>query len=168
MDRIEARELKRAEDALFRTYDEVHRFTAQNICKMHKLWLGEIYEWAGNYRQVKLSKGNFTFAFPAQIQSLMEKLERGSLRKHTPCRFDSQERVIEALAEVHTELLLIHPFREGNGRTARMLATLMALQAGLPPLDFGAIRGSQRQGYFKAVQAGINEDYGPMKEISVL
>jgi len=47
------------------------------------------------------------------------------------------EEVIKALAVVHTELVLIHPFRaEGNGRVARMLATLMALQAGLPPLDF--------------------------------
>ncbi len=34
--------------------------------------------------------------------------------------------------EVHEELVLIHPFREGNGRVARLLSTLMAFQAGLP------------------------------------
>jgi len=33
-------------------------------------------------------------------------------------------------AEVHTELVLIHPFREGNGRCSRILASIMALQAG--------------------------------------
>ena len=43
-------------------------------------------------------------------------------------------------AAVHAEPILIHPFREGNGRCARLLATLMGLQAGLPALDFGGGR----------------------------
>jgi cell filamentation protein len=66
---------------------------------------------------------------------------------------------------VHTELVLIHPFREGNGRCARLLAVLMGLQAGLPPLDFGAIRGSVRQRYIAAVHAGLDYNYAPMVEI---
>jgi len=165
MDRIEAEELKRTEDTLFKTYDQNHRFTAQDVCKMHKTWLGGIYEWAGNYRRVNLSKGDFPFAFAAQISRLMEEFEKGPLRRYTPCRFNSQERVAEALAEVHTELLLIHPFREGNGRTARMLATLMALQADLPPLDFSLIHGAQRERYFAAVQAGLDKNYEPMEKV---
>ncbi len=36
------------------------------------------------------------------------------------------------MAVTHTELILVHPFREGNGRLTRLLNTLMALQAGLP------------------------------------
>jgi cell filamentation protein len=51
---------------------------------------------------------------------------------------------VHALSVVHTELVLIHPFREGNGRVARMLATLMGLQSELPPLGFGKMGGDYR------------------------
>ena len=44
----------------------------------------------------------------------------------------------------------------GNGRIARLLATLMALQAGLTPLDFTGVRGQARQRYFAAIQAAMN------------
>lgn len=67
-----------------------------------------------------------------------------------------------ALAETHVELVLIHPFREGNGRIARVLATLMALQAGLPPLDFMPLAGHARKAYFAAIQAGMDRNYEPM------
>ena len=49
------------------------------------------------------------------------------------------DEIAEAIATVHTEYILIHPFREGNGRLGRLIAVLMGLQAGLPVLDFGAI-----------------------------
>ena len=70
-----------------------------------------------------------------------------------------------ALAETHVELVLIHPFREGNGRTARVLAMLMALQAGLPPLDFSLIAEEKKLDYFAAVQAGLDRNYGPMERL---
>ena len=73
--------------------------------------------------------------------------------------------MVHALAVVHTELFLIHPFREGNGRVARMLAIVMAAQAGLSPLDFGHLKGIKKQAYFKAVQSGMDYNYGPMEEI---
>jgi len=66
---------------------------------------------------------------------------------------------------VHVELLLIHPFRDGNGRVARALAILMALQAGLPQLDFTPVTGRRRTQYFAAVQAGIDRNYRPMQGI---
>lgn len=165
MDRVETEALKRAEDVFFRTYGRTRRFTASDICQMHKVWLGDIYDWAGRYRQVKIGKGGFSFAFPAQIPRLMDALEAGSLRKHTPCSVESQERIIQALAEVHVEFLLVHPFREGNGRLARVLATLMALQAGLPPLDFRLIKGKKKQEYFAAVRAGLDRNYKPMEKV---
>lgn len=70
---------------------------------------------------------------------------------------------MSALAEVHVELVLIHPFREGNGRIARVLSTLMALQAGLPLLDFSLIAGRRKKDYFAAIQAGLDRDYKPME-----
>ena len=73
--------------------------------------------------------------------------------------------VARALAEIHVELVLIHPFREGNGRLSRLLAILMALQAGLPILDFSDIEAKRREIYFKAVQAGLERNYKPMEEV---
>lgn len=68
--------------------------------------------------------------------------------------------------EVHVEIILIHPFREGNGRLSRALSTLMALQAGLPPLDFSPIeKGKKKQDYFRAIRSGWDKNYEPMKDI---
>lgn len=72
---------------------------------------------------------------------------------------------MSALAEVHVELVLIHPFREGNGRIARVLSTLMALQAGLPLLDFSLIAGRRKNDYFAAIQAGLDRNYERMERI---
>jgi len=46
-----------------------------------------------------------------------------------------------------------------------MLAVLMGLQAGLPPFDFGGIKGKQKQRYFAAVKAGMGYYYEPMESI---
>jgi len=164
MDRIEAEALKRTVDTIIRWYDVNHRFNAEDICHIQKIWLGDIYEWAGKYRQVNLSVRDFTFAAASQIPRLMDEYEDGPLRRHTPCNFKSIDRLIKSLAEVHTELL-IYPFREGNGRVARILATLMAYQAGIPLLDFRTIRGKGRQKYIAAVRAGMDRNYLPMEMI---
>lgn len=165
MDRVEAFEYIRAIEELPGIYDEKHRFKVSDICRMHRVWLGRVYEWAGRYRQVNISKDGFLFAAAGQIPGLMGEFEKGPLKEHTPCRYSSNEEVAHAIAIVHTELVLIHPFREGNGRAARILSILMALQAGLPPLDFGGIRGKKREEYFAAVRAGLDRDYMPMEKI---
>lgn len=165
MDRLESKAQIRAMEKLITIYDRAHRFTASDVCRIHKIWLGDIYEWAGKYRQVNVSRDEFNFAAAAQVPKLMVELERGQLRDSTPCRFASRDEVVRAIASVHAELVLIHPFREGNGRAARLLAVLMALQAGLPPLDFGGIKGRKRREYFSAVQAGLDRNYEPMEKI---
>jgi cell filamentation protein, protein adenylyltransferase len=170
---ISVRELERTESAALliasqEIIDETRvdqRFTAGEICRMHQLWLGEIYEWAGEYRGLNIAKGAFMFAAAIQIPRLMQDLERGPLREYTPCSFNTTAAQATALAIVHTELILIHPFRDGNGRCARLLAMLMGLQAGLPALDFGGIRGAKKREYIAAVHAGLSRDYDPMTKI---
>ena len=122
-------------------------------------------QWAGQYRQVNISKDGFPFAQARYVPQMMKELERGALKKYTPCVFDTDEEIITALSIVHAELMLIHPFREGNGRAGRLLSVLMAFQAGLPGLDFSSIRGKTRKAYFGAVQASAGHDYEPMKKI---
>lgn len=165
MDRVEAREQLHALQELSGAYDISHRFTAWDVCRIHEAWLGVIYEWAGRYRLVNVSKGNFHFAAAAHVPNLMDAFERGPLREFTSCRFDTLEEITRALAIVHTELVLIHPFREGNGRVARLLSILMGLQAGLPPLDFSGILSRKKKEYITAVQAGMEHDYAPMERI---
>jgi cell filamentation protein len=162
LDKAETTALAQATDLLVWTYDHKHRFTASDICYFHKLWLGRIFQWAGKYRQVNVSKDDFPFAAAAHVPALMRKFELGLLKRYTPCNFKKKEDIVRALAETHVELMLIHPFREGNGRVGRLLATLMALQAGLP-LDFGTIRGKKKQEYFAAVRAGMDKNYKPME-----
>jgi cell filamentation protein, protein adenylyltransferase len=165
MDRVEGREQIRALEELTATYDKDHRFTAADVCRIHRTWLGSVYSWAGQYRQVDLSRDEFRFANAAWIPKLMAEFERGPLRQFTPCRPASLEKLSIALATVHVELILIHPFREGNGRAARLLAVLMGLQAELPPLFFDRLSGRKRQQYFSAVRKGQAHNYAPMAEM---
>ena len=162
MNIIEANALAEATDTMLRKFDQKHQFTADDICYLHKIWLGKIYQWAGQYRSVNISKGDFTFAMAAQVSKLMAQFEQEQLKRYTPCLFKKNEAVVKAIAEVHTELVLIHPFREGNGRVSRLLATLMALQAGLPLLDF-SVMNEQKDKYFAAVQTGMGHNYKPME-----
>ncbi len=141
------------------------RFTANDICRMHRLWLGGIYSWAGEFRSVNMTKGGFMFASAARVPALMQEFESGALQEYTPCRFRNAEDQAHALAVVHAEFVLIHPFREGNGRCARMLAMLMGLQAGLPALDFSGVRGQEKKRYIAAIHAGLGRDYEPMTEV---
>jgi cell filamentation protein len=165
IDLLEASLLVKTIEKLIDTFHQTHSFTANDICEMHKFWLGSLYSWAGKYRQVNMSKDGFPFAAANLISKLMADFETNCLSKFTPCNFSDLDKVIEALATVHVEFVLIHPFREGNGRTARLISNLMALQAGLPELDFTDIKGEKKQQYFAAVRAGLNMNYQPMEVI---
>jgi len=165
MDRIEGRGQVRALEELANPSDRDHRLTAADGCCIHQLWLGQIYPWAGKYRQDNLKKDDFPFAPAAYIPRLMAVFEAGGFKRLTPCRPAPVETLAAALAEVHFGLILIHPFREGNVRVARLLAVLMGLQGGLPALFFDKLSGRKRQQYFAAVRAGLDRDYMPMAKL---
>lgn len=145
-------------------FDNAHRFSADDLCELHRQWLGGIYEWAGLYRNVNMAKGGFMFAAAPQIPRLMEEFERNELAAETPCAAMDTARLAQALARTHAELVIIHPFREGNGRCARLLAYLMALQAGLPTLDFDLLAGRGKKAYIAAIHAAYSGNYAPLEE----
>lgn len=165
MHEAESQALELAQEAALDRFRGDQRFTADDICALHRLWLGPIYPWAGEYRSVNIGKAGFQFAHAPLIPGLMRELERGALVRHTPCRPARDSALALALAEVHAELILIHPFREGNGRLARLLALLMALQSGLPPLNFGPLSSRGRRRYIGGIHAAVARDYAPLASV---
>lgn len=165
MVRCESEALLAATQQLIDDTDVDQRFMADDIRGMHRTWLGEIYQWAGDYRSVNMTKDGFMFAAADQVPRLIREFERGPLRDCTPCRFKNVEEQARALAVVHVELILIHPFRDGNGRCARLLATLMGLQAGFPPLDFSGIHGVEKRRYIASIHEGMDRNYEPMTSV---
>ncbi|MEE9451407.1 MAG: Fic family protein [Gammaproteobacteria bacterium] len=166
MEKVEATLLQKADEKMIDIYSVNHQFNTEDVCDLHRLWLSDVYTWAGKYRTVNMSKGGFQFAAAHLIPKLMQDFEKKILKKYTPTHVTNKKQLTEALAIVHVEYILIHPFREGNGRLGRMLATLMTLQAGFPILDFNDITtGSNRERYFSAVQQGMDCNYEPMAKV---
>lgn len=136
--------------------------TVRTIKVWHRRWLGNIYAWAGLERSVNMSKDGFPFAAADRIPALLRDYEQRYLLRYTPCAAYSRDALIEAIALTHVEFILIHPFREGNGRIARLLADVMATQAGYGPLDYSSW-SKERTRYIQAIQAGLGEDYRMMQ-----
>lgn len=168
MEATEEAELERTGNELPLLYDESHQFTILDIQQIHELWLADIYFFAGKFRTVVMSKGGFPFAAPNRIEALMFELESKYLKKYTPCHYSGED-LAYALGIVHVELIIIHPFREGNGRLARTLANLMAMQARKSALNYAPIdKTHNAQGYNKYIEAihkGFDNDYDPIKNI---
>lgn len=140
------------------------RLTTKMLSAWHARWLGNVYAWAGAERTVNVSKDGFTFATAAFIPDLLSKFQKQQLDVLTPCKPNSIDELLEALSAVHVELILIHPFREGNGRIARLLCDVMAVQAEVGTLDYR--EWDQRpDDYFAAIRAGVGFDLEPMKQL---
>ena len=171
IDALEQSELERVSSTLVADpyFGQGHQFTALDICAIHELWLGDVYGFAGQYRTVMMSKSGFPFAAPAQIPQLMLAWEADCLSHYTPCHFSEIDELAYALAVVHVELILIHPFREGNGRVARLLSDLMVMQADRQPLDFTPIEPMMHKKgfnqYIAAIHKGLDKEYEAMQSI---
>lgn len=100
----ETEALWRVQEKLIGEVTSDQSFRAEDICEIHRQWLGEIYPWAGIPRQVNIAKGGFQFALAHAIPSLLSGFERSQIRKYTPCQFENRDDVAHALAEVHVEL----------------------------------------------------------------
>jgi cell filamentation protein len=163
MDDVELDLLEQLTESILHEVSEDQTITIADLSEWHRRWLGNVYDWAGEYRSVNMGKDGFQFAAAHLIHGLMETFGHDFLSIYTACNEMDDEQLIEALANVHIEYILIHPFREGNGRLSRLLATVMALQAGQPLLDFSYM-DVNKEAYFLAVREGL-DNVEPMKEI---
>ena len=96
---------------------------------------------------------------------LMANFGKEALRRHTPCGDTAHWTVARSLAEVHAQLILIHPFRDGNERLARLVSVLMATQAGVNSLRLSALAGAGRRTYAQAIHAAMTRDYAPLESL---
>lgn len=145
---------------------EKTKFDVDYIKNIHFLALKDVYAFAGNFRTVNISKQGFMFPAARFLDQSMQEFQTEILNKllNEYVKLDSVL-FIEDLARVHAELLYIHPFREGNGRTARVLLNLMLRKNGREPLDFSKINEELFQQYVIAVQSSAMKNYEPMKKV---
>ena len=145
---------------------EKTKFDVDYIKNIHFLALKDVYAFAGNFRTVNISKQGFMFPTARFLDQSMQEFQTEILNKllNEYVKLDSGL-FIEDLARVHAELLYIHPFREGNGRTARVLLNLMLRKNGWEPLDFSKMNEELFQQYVIAVQSSAMKNYEPMKKV---
>ncbi|MDH0373312.1 Fic family protein [Comamonas aquatica] len=158
-------------ELLQRLYEEVlvkhlpnRVLTVEDLKTWHRRWLGNVFEWAGQERSVNMGKDGFMFAASAQIPRLLADFERSCLARWTPCHDMDTDALVDAIAVTHVEFILIHPFREGNGRLSRLLADVMAVQSGRLPLDYSTWN-TDRPAYYQAIHQGMQMEYAPMKRL---
>lgn len=130
---------------------------------LHKNALGHLYSFAGKLRTVNMSKGNFSFAPASFLPQAMIDFESEFLNGLKYISND-ENILLQNLARMHAELLFIHPFREGNGRTIRMFTNLIYLSKTGKELDF-KILVDNLETYIKAVQQASQKEYLLMEKL---
>lgn len=153
-----------ASKILFNELTSDTKFDLKYIFRIHQLALSHLYEFAGKARTVNMSKGGFVFPSAKFLDKTLKELET-TLLLQLPSEYQSEDAQIVDIAKVHAELLFIHPFREGNGRTARLLANLMAAKAGHKLLELERFSKEKWEEYIMAVQQAAVRDYSLMEKI---
>lgn len=161
MDELELRLLGELYDEVLVQNPSAQALKVADLKHWHRLWLGNVYAWAGQERSVNLGKGGFQFATASLLPGLLSDFERNFLARWTPCSSLDDDELVRAIAVTHVELIVIHPFREGNGRLSRLLADVMAVQAGHQPLDYSSWE-QHKSAYVGAIHAGFSGNYDPM------
>jgi cell filamentation protein len=135
--------------------------TSALVQQVHSELMGAIYPFAGKWRTVSLHKGEGPTKWPlppSGIAPLMDVLERDVFSR-SPFVSDEDDKVFVFVAEVMGELLALHPFREGNGRTAFILGNLILMQNDLLPLDVYDRHTDEKTYYAACEDARIHADY---------
>ena len=164
------------------TMEEIYFYEAQNITRatlkylsavpdrrmapfdsawflaLHREMFGEVWAWAGVLRQVELSIGVKAYLVPGELKKLADDSAYWEANKS----FD----VIETAARIHHRAVQIHPFRNGNGRWARMLASIYLKQHGLQPTRWNenllSRENPHRGEYIQALKKADEGDYADL------
>ncbi len=116
----------------------------------------------GEYKQqpnnVRTADGDvFAFAAPADVHARMKSL----LDDYAGARESGDEHPVVIAAKLHHEFVLIHPFGDGNGRTARLLVNYVLMRAGYPPI---IVPSPEKDRYLAALRQADAGDMAPLCE----
>jgi len=127
--------------------------------RLHVAMFGEVWKWAGQYRQRDTNIGVSVHAIQPQLRQVYDEA-RGWLdyKSYSPDEF---------AIRLHYRIVAVHPFANGNGRHARMLAhVVMVRHFGMEPLSWGGslLRGADanRKAYIDALIAADRRDMAPL------
>ena len=134
----------------------------EHLKAIHAELFGEVYEWAGQLRDVGLAKGRSTFAEPQEIEKRAGELHQ-KLVEANYFGGRSKQEFVQGLADYYADLNKVHPFREGNGRSSRVLMSAIAEKAGYA-LDQGRIE-VQKERWNSASIAAMGSDTRALAEI---
>ena len=107
----------------------IGNFDVKHINAIHKYLFEDIYPFAGKLRTENIAKGVFRFAEWEYIEPELERL-LNELKQENYLENLSKENLAERLAYYLSELNVLHPYREGNGRTTREFIRELALKNG--------------------------------------
>lgn len=93
--------------------DKLEAGTFSALRAIHKYLFDEIYEFAGEIRNVNISKGNFRFAPLMYLEVALHNIDK------------MPQSTFDEIVEKYVEMNIAHPFREGNGRSARIWLDLI-------------------------------------------
>lgn len=103
---------------------------ADYLCHVHRTLFGELYEWAGEFRTVDISKAGSQFAPVAFLGRALGFLESEISTSGLLSPRINDSDFIEGASKTLANLNYIHPFREGNGRTQRAFLDALAAKSG--------------------------------------
>jgi Fic-DOC domain mobile mystery protein B len=128
------------------------------VRKLHARMFGDVWEWAGQYRLTERNIGIESWRIPQEIPSLLSDVRYWIENKTYPPG--------EIAVRLHHRLVAVHPFPNGNGRHARLMADLLIERLGGKPFSWGggglADVGALRTRYVESLQAADNHDIGPL------
>src|SRR5664280_2534055 len=104
-------------------------FDVAHLKAIHRYIFQDVYEWAGRFRTVNISKGGHLFGLAAFLEPALQHT-LGKLAAGNGLASVDAERFAERAAYYLGELNAAHPFREGNGRTQREFIRELGLKAG--------------------------------------
>jgi Fic-DOC domain mobile mystery protein B len=136
------------------------RFDLEWALQLHQEMLGDVWEWAGKARTSEKNIGEAPQQIQIALRSLMDDLAYW------------KEQGIDLLKQavwLHHRAVKIHPFENGNGRWARLLANIWLKLHDHPPTEWPeATIGTEsviRAAYIEALKLADNGDYGALLEL---
>lgn len=109
-------------------------FDLKHLQRIHKNIFGDIYKWAGEIRTVNISKGVQFCQYP-NIKNQFHVVYKELINDNFLMDMQNIEEAIEKYSYYLSEINVIHPFREGNGRTQRIYLNYLSRMSGYK-LDF--------------------------------